>query len=756
MAAEEPTQNVRSADAIKAALDESERRYRDLVEHSLGLICTHDLQGNLISINPAAAQSLGYEPEFGVGRNLVEFLAQQTRHLFRDYLDRIKSRGEDSGLMRVVARDGRERIWMYRNIVRQEPSTRPYVLGHAIDITERVAAEQTLRAQQHALRRAHAELDRRVAERTATLAEVNERLRVEISERQRAERSRERVLMEQRDTLEFLESLSERLAPVLTVDQLLDALAALPLPPRVDWTMLHVLGEEGILQSRPGAHLDPTRKPLLEAFAAAASAPVVDGSIVSQVLMSRRLMIAAGDGHQVAAEFLGNADIVPLLQVLGMRSVAVVPIVIEDRTTIAFSLVAGANGPFTHSDGIVFGEVERRIRLVLDRVELYRQAQEASRLKDEFLSTLSHELRTPLNAIFGWTRILRTRQLDERTAHGLAVIERNTEAQIKLIEEVLDVSRIVTGKMTLNIEPVDIRTTLRATIDAAKPAIDAKGIQLKEVFLSEVPPVFADPYRLQQVFWNLLSNALKFTPADGAITVTIKSVSQHVEIEFSDTGVGIRREVLPFVFDRFRQAESSTTRHHGGLGLGLAIVRHIAELHGGSVTAASPGEGCGATFTLHLPADRRFKGAVATGSDTAAAVAPSGLPLAGRTILIVEDHDDARDLLGTVLKSAGAQVALAGSSAEAVASFVKQRPDALVADIGLPGEDGYAMLNRIRALDQGSDHELPAIALTAYARASDRERALAAGYRYHVVKPVDPQELVSLLQSALGCGAASA
>jgi signal transduction histidine kinase/CheY-like chemotaxis protein len=457
--------------------------------------------------------------------------------------------------------------------------------------------------------------------------------------------------------------------------------------------------------------------------------------------------MAAWDADQFAAEFLGTPDVDPA-QGLASRSIAVLPLVEEGRLTAAFSLAARADDVFTESDRIVFEDLARRIRLVMDRVELYRQAQEASRLKDEFLSTLSHELRTPLNAIFGWIRILRTRQLDDATAHGLAVIDRNTEAQIRLIEEVLDVSRVITGKMALIVEPVDVRATLGAAIDAARPGLDAKGIQLTETFKADVPLVFADPHRLQQVFWNLLSNALKFTPAGGAISVTLSGTPQYVDVQLSDTGVGIRRDVLPFVFDRFRQADSSTTRRHGGLGLGLAIVRHIVELHGGTVHAESPGEGQGATFTVHLPAERRTKPPAITGPERAVSARPSSLPLSGRTILIVEDHDDARDLIGNVLQSAGARVLLAASSSEALQHLAGHRPDALVADIGLPGEDGYAMLQRIRALAAGA--EVPAIALTAYARAADRERALAVGFREHLVKPVDPQVLLSAVRLALG------
>jgi signal transduction histidine kinase len=424
-----------------------------------------------------------------------------------------------------------------------------------------------------------------------------------------------------------------------------------------------------------------------------------------------------------------------------------IPLPVGGRTMAVLSLLSETPQHFTSANALVVEDLTRRVKLTLDRIQLYREAQDANRLKDEFLSTLSHELRTPLNAIFGWARILRSRDLDKSTAHAVAVIERNAEAQVRLIEDVLDVSRIITGKMRLAMEQVDLRGVLRATIDAVRPAIQAKGIQLSEFIDGEVPTVFADAHRLQQVFWNLLSNALKFTGADGAISVSLRGVDRTVEFTIVDTGVGIRRDVLPFVFDRFRQADSSTTRTHGGLGLGLAIVRHIVELHGGSVEAESAGEGRGATFTIRFPVgDRRTVPRPHRPSEVPAERAPAPLVLRNRTVLVVEDHDDARELIAAVLEAAGARVLSASSTAEAVVRAREVRPDFLVADIGLPGEDGYRLLQKVRSIHGG---DIPAIALTAYARTSDRERALAAGFQQHVLKPVDPAQLVATIAALL-------
>jgi signal transduction histidine kinase/CheY-like chemotaxis protein len=424
----------------------------------------------------------------------------------------------------------------------------------------------------------------------------------------------------------------------------------------------------------------------------------------------------------------------------------VLPLVIDGKVSAVLSLLSRTDRRYIGAGSLVLADVAHRTRLALERIQLYREAQEANRLKDEFLSTLSHELRTPLNAIYGWARILRGRSLDESTARAVAVIQRNAEAQIRLIEEVLDVSRIITGKMALAMEVVDVADSVRAAIDIVRPAMHAKRIRFDQWIEETVPAIRGDGHRLQQVFWNVLSNALKFTGNDGAISVWLRSVPGHVEFEIADTGVGIRRDVLPFVFDRFRQADSSTTRSHGGLGLGLTIVRHIVELHGGSVRAASPGEGQGATFTIQLPAPQAIDAAAQEGGAKGETAEAPGWPkLHGRTVLVVEDHDDARDLIASVLESAGARVVAASSTPEAMERVTDIRPDMLVADLGLPGEDGYALLGRLRARYP----DTPAIALTAYARSTDRDRALAHGFERHVIKPVDPTELVDHVLAVL-------
>ena len=732
------------------AFEQSERRYRDLVEHSLGLICTHDLSGRLLSINPAAARSLGYEPEHGIGENLAEFLAAETRHLFGAYLKRIRDHGHDAGLMRVVSRDGQPRVWMYRNVLDEEPDGTPYVLGHALDITERVAAERRLREKEQALRAAHADLDRRVQERTAELEQANDRLRLEMAERKRAEEHRERALIEQRDTLAFLAAMSEAVAPVMSLERLLELVGTLPVPFAADWTMVHVQTEDGRGRWQAGIHVDPGCRTMLERFAAAASTPPPADSLVARAIATGQVVISSTEALTLATDVAGPGEAEPLLQALGIRSVAIIPLVAEGELRSALLLGADSPDRFAGAGAIIVEDLARRISLALERIQLYRQAQEANRLKDEFLSTLSHELRTPLNVVYGWARILRMGSLDGQTAHAIDVIERNAEAQLRLIEDVLDVSRIIAGKMRLTVESLSIRDVLATAVETMRPAAEAKGVRVEASLDQDLGTFSGDPHRLQQVFSNLLSNAVKFTRAGDLITVALQRVGEWAEVRIADTGIGIRREVLPYVFDRFRQADSSTTRRHGGLGLGLSIARQIVELHGGIASADSAGEGHGATFTIRLPLteaghDPTFAPAAAEGPTHA--IHPR--PLHGRKVLVVEDHDDARELVARVLGEAGAEVISARSTAEALESLTVTRPDLLLADLGLPFEDGYTLLQRVRAMTWADHQTIPAVALTAYARASDRERAIAAGFLRYIVKPVDPAELVDVLSAVL-------
>jgi signal transduction histidine kinase/ActR/RegA family two-component response regulator len=440
------------------------------------------------------------------------------------------------------------------------------------------------------------------------------------------------------------------------------------------------------------------------------------------------------------------ADLRAAAQALGRREALAPPdTAIQEIRDVAAALVAAA---------------DERARNEADREELLRKEREAraaaeaaDRAKDQFLAVLSHELRTPLNAVYGWARMLRTGQLrGAEQARALEVIERNANAQVQLVDDLLDVSRVITGKMRLDVRAVDLPAVVATALDAVRPAAEAKGIRLQSVLDPRAGPITGDPDRLQQVVWNLLSNAVKFTPKGGRVQVHLQRINSHVEIVVSDTGQGIAPDLLPVIFERFRQADSSSTRAHTGLGLGLALVRHLVELHGGGVEAQSAGEGRGATFVVKLPLTIA---AVPTGQPTprvhptalSMEPAPDGARLDGLRIMLVDDDPDALDLATTILEGAGAAVRRCHSVPEALGALPEWRPDVLVSDIEMPDEDGYSLIRKVRALAAEDGGRTPAVALTAYGRKQDRMLSLAAGYNMHVPKPVDPGELTAIVAS---------
>jgi PAS domain S-box-containing protein len=514
------------------ALRVSEDRYRDLVENSHELMCTHDLEGQIISVNPWAAKVLGYDQKALIGMNVRDGLLPQYRAQFDHYINAIKTKGFAQGVMQVMTRSGERRLWEYYNTLRTEGVETPIVRGMAHDVTER----------------------RKALER----------------------------------------------------------------------------------------------------------------------------------------------------------------------------------------------EKEARI-----------EAEAANRLKDEFLSTLSHELRTPLTAIIGWSNLLIQGEVDiAKQPQALQTIARNAKSQGQLIDDLLEVSRIITGKLHLEFSPCQVHSIVDAALESIRPTAEAKGIRFEASFESGVGPVSGDPDRLQQVVWNLLSNAVKFTKRGGVVHVGFQRHESNVEIVVSDTGEGIRPEFLPHVFERFRQADGSTTRVHGGLGLGLAIVRHLVEIHGGSVRAESAGEGKGATFTVGLPLlvpqDRTAKPPEGLGQTLIEVKPPQdSAPLDGLRVLVVDDEPDARELFTIMLRRCGAHVVTAASATEALEYLESWKPTVLIADIGMEGEDGYALIRKVRALPKERGGEIPALALTAYARTEDRLRALSAGYQVHLAKPVDRSELAAAVESLI-------
>jgi signal transduction histidine kinase/ActR/RegA family two-component response regulator len=399
---------------------------------------------------------------------------------------------------------------------------------------------------------------------------------------------------------------------------------------------------------------------------------------------------------------------------------------------------------------------ERREALLTSERAARSEAERATRLKDEFVATMSHELRTPLNAIVGWASILRRDRRPESIKQGVEVIERNAKLQARMVEDLLDMSRILSGKLAMEIQRTDVSQVIEAAVAAVRPTADAKNVRLHTAIAAN-SPVNGDPGRLQQVLWNLLTNAIKFTPPNGMVTVLAREAERNgvhsVEISVTDSGQGIEAKFLPFVFDRFRQADASTTRRHGGLGLGLSIVKSLVEMHQGSVEALSDGEGLGATFIVTLPLAETHPVTSSPKHARAASMAHDAAPLAGLRVLVVDDEADARTLARRVLEERGAEVVAVGSAAEALEAVDGSTAlSVVVSDIGMPGHDGYELITRMRALP-GNAGRVPAIALTALARDEDRKRTLLAGYQVHISKPVDPAELVMVIATLAGRGA---
>jgi signal transduction histidine kinase/DNA-binding response OmpR family regulator len=443
-------------------------------------------------------------------------------------------------------------------------------------------------------------------------------------------------------------------------------------------------------------------------------------------------------------------DVIRRAEIPPMRGGALIaPLTGRDGAVLGVVYVSERDdGEFTADDEAVLMQVAHMGAVAIENT-MYAQERQANRIKDEFLATLSHELRTPLNAIIGWVQLMQMESTDDKVAHGLQVIDRNARAQTKLIEDLLDASRITVGKLQLNLEAVSLGPLVRAAVDAARPAATAKELRLEVQMADDGPPLSIDPDRIQQVVWNLLSNAVKFTPAGGTISVRLQRITDEsgdwLSLRVTDTGQGIDAKFLPYVFDRFRQADSSSTRGHGGLGLGLTIVRHIVEQHGGRVLAESSGSGQGAALIVELPIPRGTALGVVdspAASESTDADAPT---LDDVRVLFVDDEADTREMVAATLRRTGAKVMTAASVADAVDALVTFQPDVLLSDIGMPGEDGYALIRLVRERPANAGGEVPAVALTAYARDSDRTRALAAGYHAHLAKPVDPSRLVGCL-----------
>ncbi len=560
----------------------------------------------------------------------------------------------------------------------------------------------------------------------------------------------------------FLAEASRLLSSSLDYGVTLASVARLAVPQIADWCSIDMLDEKGEVKQLVVEHRDPAKIEMARELRRRYPGSSIRSSPLREVLMTGRSALVAKVLDSLLTAVARDDEHLRTIRDLGLKSFMVVPLTSRGRVFGTITFVTAESGrTYSSQDLALAEELANHAALAVENARLYQESQEASRLKDDFLATVSHELRTPLNAVLGWSRMLRTGKIDPETAgQALEVIERNAKSQAQLIEDLLDVSRIITGKLRLDVTSVDPVSVINAAIDAVRPAAEGKSIEIQTMLDPLTGAVSGDPDRLQQVIWNLLSNAIKFTPKDGKVQVTLERINSHVEITIADTGVGISPEFLPFVFDRFRQADSTLTRSHGGLGLGLAIVRHLVEMHGGTVSADSAGADQGATFTIKLPLravkeiEQQAESARGDLSDPQSAAfdfdsAPS---LAGTLVLVVDDEPDARSLLKAVLTQCGAEVVAVGSASEALREIEQRTPDCIVSDIEMPGEDGYSLIQKIRQKDHRRGGAVPAVALTAHARAEDRMRALTAGYQMHVPKPVEPVELAVVIASLVRRG----
>jgi len=569
------------------------------------------------------------------------------------------------------------------------------------------------------------------------------------------QRSREAAERDNRRA-DFLAQASAALASSLDYEATLRTVARLAVPHIADWCSVHVVDERGAVKQVVVAHVDPDKvelaRTLQERFAGDSKTPT---SVQLAIESGKPLLVTDVDASMVerAARSPEHLD---AIRSLSITSYICVPFGVHGRTLGAITFVsAESKRRYTEDDLRFAADVAYRSALAVENARVYSHANAANRAKDEFLATLSHELRTPLNAVLGWTRMLRSGSVPAaKVPRALEVIEHNANAQVRLVEDLLDLSRIITGKFRLDVQPTHLSTSVEAAVAAIQPAATAKNIVVEVVADAEAGLVYGDPQRLQQAVWNLLSNAIKFTAAGGRVKVELTGEPGHVVIIVTDSGEGIPPDVLPFVFDRFRQADSGTTRSHMGLGLGLAIVRHIVELHGGRVSVASDGVGRGATFRVALPAMPEAplpavlpQPRTVDDGHANALAGTAGRLISGLRVLVVDDDGDALHLLVELLEQHAAAVRTAQSVDEAVAEIARECPDVIITDIAMPVRDGYDLLKHVR---EQVPERVPMLALSAYARTEDRARSAQSGFAAHLAKPLDVDELLVAIADATG------
>jgi PAS domain S-box-containing protein len=701
----------------KIARDISERRKAErnsarlaaIVESSDDAIVAKDLDSIITSWNRAAERMFGYTADEAIGQSIRIIIPDSLQHEEDMILDRIR-RGQ--------------RVDHFETVRRRKD-------GFSLPISVTISP---------------------IRDKGGTIIGASKIAR-DISERKAAEALAQRVQRE----AEFVARMAEVLSGSLDYEARLRALVEITVPAMADWAALDTVEPDGRIRRLAVAHADPGKSELGTELRRRSEDPITPCN-ARQVIRTGKgvLLPEVTDGVIVAAAH-GDEQRVDLMRTLGLTSCVCVPLTTSQGPVAALTLATAESARQYTAEDLQFAEdIASRAALMVDNARAYEALRKASGLKDEFLATLSHELRTPLNAILGYARMLRAGMVaPDNLLRTFETIERNTTSLTRMVEDILDVSRVVSGKMRLNMQPVELPLVLHDAVATVMPAAEAKHIRLETTVDPQVGAVSGDPDRLRQVVWNLLSNAVKFTPKHGRIQVRLERVNSSVEIVVSDTGIGIRPNFLPHIFERFRQADSGATREHAGLGLGLAIVRNLVELHGGTVYATSGGEGHGATFRVRLPLrivhpDWRPEPERVHPRDGESTPPPSlaDLPsLSGTHVLAVDDDPDALRLLKEILEAVGATVTTAGSGRIALEIVATDRPDVLVADLGMPLMDGFELIRRLRTSDVAAARAIPAAALTAYARSEDRAKALKSGFEMHLAKPIDPAELIAAVKA---------
>jgi PAS domain S-box-containing protein len=708
---------------LAAATDqlEAETKRNRFFTLAIDMLAIAGFDGHFKQLNPSWEKTLGFTDEELKAKPLIEFVHVEDRASTEEQLHTLQTGASIAYFEnRYRTKSGH---WRWLGWTAAPFAEEGLIYIFARDLTERKVAEE---------------------ERLHLIREQSARAAAEAAERRAA----------------FLAEAGISLASSLDYHTTLARLVRLAVPFMADWCVLDVRDEDGAVRRVEVAHTDPAKEDL--ARQVMANSPEPEGeNPQARVMRTREPFLAPECAEEMLAGLVHDPPTRKALAATGVCSMMVIPLVARGRPLGALTfLSADSARNYGRLDLELAEELGRRAALAADNAWLYRSSQEArktaeraNRAKDEFLATLSHELRTPLTPILGWTVMLRSGTLDQAgMLRGLEVIERNVRAQTQLIEDLLDVSRIVTGKLRVEVRPIELIPVVEAGLDAVRPSAEAKEIQL-DVNLEPIDSkVLGDPDRLQQVVWNLASNAVKFTPKGGRIEVKLARMNSHVQLSVRDNGKGISPDFLPYVFDRFRQADSTSTRKYGGLGLGLAIVRHLVELHGGTVNAESGGHEQGATFTVRLPLmEERAEPARPPAPDAKAVEAGNAqVRLDGVKVLVVDDELDMRDFLSVSLRQYGADVTAHASVGEAVAALERERPDVLVSDIGMPGEDGYALIRKVRALGAERGGQVPAAALTGFAQGDDTSRVLSAGYQVHLPKPVEPSQLAQFVGTLAG------